>query len=61
MQLEGKQGLWPVCMGSLVLLTPFLGGEATTSCSSGGSGQVSAGDVAKGSGAAPAGTCYLYF
>lgn len=23
MQLEGKQGPWPVCMGSLVILTPF--------------------------------------
>lgn len=33
MQLEGKQGPWPVCMGSLVILTPFLGGKAATSCS----------------------------
>lgn len=45
MQLEGKQGPWPVCMGSLVILTPFLGGKATTAAASGGSGQGSAGDV----------------
>ena len=33
MQLEGRQGPWPVCMGRLVILTLFLGGKATTSCS----------------------------